>query len=155
MQVLLLSCPNIVGQDLMQWCWILSQYLLPLSNHRGGGRTLRPSNQSSSFAPPTQSGPHLLLPVSTWYHQLTLALSILRKVANSPAEAADWLLTVGSSLSSSQQGLCCLSLTVSHLLLTGEENICQLALRAAQAVAAAEPSQVRQHGSAGTALRST
>ncbi|XP_075896591.1 focadhesin isoform X2 [Nelusetta ayraudi] len=89
-----------------------------------------------------QSGSHLLLPVSTWYHELTLALSVLRKVATSPAEAADWLLAVSSSLSSSQQGLCCLSLTVSHLLITGEENICQLALRAGQAIAAADPSQV-------------
>lgn len=116
---------------------------------------MRPLTQSSSFARPTQPGPRLLLPVSTWYHQLTLALSILRKVAKSPAEAADWLLTVGSSLSSSQQGLCCLSLTVSHLLLTGDENVCQLALTAAQAVAAAEPSQVRQHRSSGTALHAT
>lgn len=102
------------------------------------------------FSPSTQPGwplPLLLLPVTTWYHQLTVTLSTLWRVASGPAQAADWLLAVSSTLpSSGQQGLCCLSLVVSHVVVTGDQETCQLAVSASEALAAADPSQVRHCG---------
>ncbi|XP_063756490.1 focadhesin [Eleginops maclovinus] len=89
-----------------------------------------------------QSSPPLALPLSSWYNELSVALSILRKVTGDPAAAADWLLSVSSALSSGQSQLCSLSLMVTHLLITGREDVCQLALKASQALAAADPCQV-------------
>uniref|UniRef100_A0A3Q1H9W2 Uncharacterized protein n=1 Tax=Anabas testudineus TaxID=64144 RepID=A0A3Q1H9W2_ANATE len=50
-----------------------------------------------------KSDPVLALPLSSWYSELSVALSTLRKVADDPAAAADWLLSVRSALSVSQQ----------------------------------------------------
>lgn len=89
-----------------------------------------------------QSSPPLVLPLSSWYNELCVTLSILRKVADNPAAAADWLLSVSSALSSCQQRLSSLSLVVTHLLLIGQEDVCQLALRVGQAIATTDPCQV-------------
>ncbi|KAK2852047.1 hypothetical protein Q5P01_008323 [Channa striata] len=91
---------------------------------------------------PQQSAPVLALPLSSWYSELSVALSILRKVADDPAAAADWLLSVHSALSSSQRLPCSLTLIVTHLIIMGQDDICQLALNASQAIAAADPCQV-------------
>lgn len=80
--------------------------------------------------------------LSSWYSELRVALSTLRKVADNPGAAAEWLLSVSSALSTSQPRLCSLSLIVTHLILTGEEQICRLALNVVQAIATADPSQV-------------
>lgn len=71
-----------------------------------------------------------------------MALSTLRKVADDPAAAADWLLSVSSALSSSQSQIRSLALIVTYLIITGQEDVCQLALNASQAIAAADPCQV-------------
>uniref|UniRef100_A0A669B4I4 Focadhesin n=1 Tax=Oreochromis niloticus TaxID=8128 RepID=A0A669B4I4_ORENI len=86
--------------------------------------------------------PSLPLSLSSWYSELSVSLSVLRKVANNPAAATDWLLAVSSALSSSQRLSSSLVLIVTYLIIMGQENICQLALRASQAVAAADPCQV-------------
>ncbi|KAI3375862.1 hypothetical protein L3Q82_004137 [Scortum barcoo] len=91
---------------------------------------------------PRQYGPPMALPLSSWYDELSVALSILREVANDPTAAADWLLSVRSALSSSQHQLSSLTLIVTHLIITGQEDVCQLALNASQAIAAADPCQV-------------
>ncbi|XP_045921800.1 focadhesin [Micropterus dolomieu] len=91
---------------------------------------------------PRESAPPLPFPLSPWYDELSVALSILRKVADNPAVAADWLLSVTSALSSSQRQLSSLTLIVTHLIITGQEDVCQLALNASQAIAAADPCQV-------------
>lgn len=93
------------------------------------------------LSPSHQSSPPLALPLSTWYNEISVALSILRKLANDPA-AADWLLSVSSALSSSQGQLCSLTLIVTYLIITGQEDVCQLALNASLAIAAADPCQV-------------
>lgn len=100
--------------------------------------------------PSPQSAPQLPFPLSSWYSELSVAVSVLRKLADDPAAASDWLLSVSSalSLSSGQQRLCSLSLIVTHVIITGQEDICQLALKAGQAIAAADPCQVdNPHGS--------
>ncbi|XP_074555425.1 focadhesin [Halichoeres trimaculatus] len=91
-----------------------------------------------------QSAPQLPFPLSSWYSELSVAVSVLRKLADDPAAASDWLLSVSSalSLSSGQLRLCLLSLIVTHVIITGQEDICQLALKAGQAIAAADPCQV-------------
>ncbi|XP_070785778.1 focadhesin [Enoplosus armatus] len=91
---------------------------------------------------PGESGPPLALPLTSWYSELSVALSVLRKVAGDPAAAADWLLSVSSALSSGRRRLSSLALIVSHLILTGPDDVCQLALNASQAIAAADPCQV-------------
>uniref|UniRef100_A0A673AJC7 Focadhesin n=1 Tax=Sphaeramia orbicularis TaxID=375764 RepID=A0A673AJC7_9TELE len=90
----------------------------------------------------TQSGPALSLPLTSWYSELSVALSTLRKVANDPGAASDWLLSVSSCLSSSQRLPSSLTLIVTHLLITGREDVCHLALNAIQTIAAADPCQV-------------
>ncbi|KAF7653336.1 hypothetical protein LDENG_00084210, partial [Lucifuga dentata] len=100
----------------------------------------------SSISKPTadvpQPGPPLALPLSSWFSELSVSLAILRKVAADPAAASDWLLSVGSALTSSQRLPSSLTLIVSHLIITSEEDVCQLALSASQAIATADPSQV-------------
>ncbi|XP_030579046.1 focadhesin [Archocentrus centrarchus] len=91
---------------------------------------------------PPQPGPSLPQSLSSWCSELSVALSILRKVANDPASAADWLLAVSSALSSSQRLSSPLVLIVTHLIITDQEDVCQLALKASQAIAAADPCQV-------------
>lgn len=82
---------------------------------------------------------HLL---GSWHGELGVALSTLRSVAASPAEAAEWLLSVASALAPDQPRLGSLSLVVAHLFLTGPAQVCQLALKVVQAMATADPSQV-------------
>ncbi|XP_037335022.2 focadhesin [Pungitius pungitius] len=91
---------------------------------------------------PGQSGPPLALPLTPWYSELSVALFSLRRVADHPAAAAEWLLSVCSALSSGHSRLGSVALIVTHLIIVGEEDVCQLALKACQAVAAADPCQV-------------
>ncbi|KAE8278840.1 Focadhesin [Larimichthys crocea] len=62
---------------------------------------------------PRQSGPPLALPLSSWYNELSV-----------------------------QHQLRSLTLIVTHLIITGQEDVCQLALNASQAIAVADPCQV-------------
>lgn len=96
-----------------------------------------------------QSAPPLAHPLTPWYSELNVALSVLHKLEDDPAVAADWLVSVSCALLSDQRDLCTLTLIVSHLIMVGQEDVCQLALRASQAIAAANPCQV--HHDQGTA----
>lgn len=87
---------------------------------------------------------HLL---SSWHGELAVALSTLRSLAANPAAAAEWLLSVASALRPNQPRLGSLGLLVSHLVLTGPEPVCLLALRAVQALGTADPAQVGQNQS--------
>ncbi|XP_032439079.1 focadhesin isoform X2 [Xiphophorus hellerii] len=89
-----------------------------------------------------QPGPTLTLPLSSWYAELSVALSILGRVSHDPCAATDWLLAVTSALTSSQRLSSSLALIVTYLLITAQEDICLLALKATQAIAAADPCQV-------------
>uniref|UniRef100_A0A3B3YQ01 Uncharacterized protein n=2 Tax=Poecilia mexicana TaxID=48701 RepID=A0A3B3YQ01_9TELE len=89
-----------------------------------------------------QPGPMLTLPLSSWYAELSVTLSILDKVSYDPCAATDWLLAVTSALTSSQRLSSSLALIVTYLLITAQEDICLLALKASQAIAAADPCQV-------------
>lgn len=94
------------------------------------------------MSPSIQSAPLLDLPLTNWYSELSVAVAILRRLATDPAAAADWLLSVRSALSPGQRQLGTLSLIVTHLIMTSQDDICQLALMASQAIAEAEPCQV-------------
>uniref|UniRef100_UPI003AB0ACCF focadhesin n=1 Tax=Centroberyx gerrardi TaxID=166262 RepID=UPI003AB0ACCF len=109
-------------------------------NHRLAHSLLRCTGKQTDT--PTQPAPPLALPLTPWYSELHVALSVLRKVAGDPAAASDWLLSVSSALSSGQPLPRSLSLIVTHLIVTGREDVCRLALNASQAIATADPSQV-------------
>ncbi|XP_061566446.1 focadhesin isoform X2 [Cololabis saira] len=125
-------------------CSVLTE---PLADPRSHG--LNQSRASSLLAsisrprdPPQQPGPALALPLSSWASELAVALSTLRRVAHHEVAAADWLLAASSALSCSQRLPASFTLIVTHLVLAGEGDVCQLALRASQALAAADPCQV-------------
>ncbi|KAM9424589.1 focadhesin isoform 2-T2 [Pholidichthys leucotaenia] len=86
--------------------------------------------------------PLLVLPLPPWYSELSVALSTLRKAAQHPAAAVDWLLALCSTLSPDQALPPSLMLIVTHLIVTAQEDVCKMALKACQAIAAADPSQV-------------
>uniref|UniRef100_A0A3P9C086 Focadhesin n=1 Tax=Maylandia zebra TaxID=106582 RepID=A0A3P9C086_9CICH len=131
----------------------LLRVLLPI---QGGSRSAPQNEEQETLSPVSdrlllclcqlvphmQPAPSLPLSLSSWYSELSVSLSVLRKVANNPAAATDWLLAVSSALSSSQRLSSSLVLIVTYLIIMGQENICQLALKASQAVAAADPCQV-------------
>ncbi|XP_056156297.1 focadhesin [Lampris incognitus] len=91
---------------------------------------------------PSPPGTPLAFPLSPWYSELQVGLHVLRKVADDQAAASEWLLSVTSGLSSSQCVPGPLSLIVAYLIVTSQEDVCRLALSAAQAIASADPSQV-------------
>ncbi|KAM8882281.1 focadhesin isoform 1-T1 [Synchiropus picturatus] len=91
---------------------------------------------------PTQSYPAHPLSASAWYSELTVALSVLHKMVAAPAAAADWLMTVTCALKSSLRLSATLSLVISHLIITGQEDTCRLSLSAIHTLAASDPSQV-------------
>ncbi|XP_012735632.2 focadhesin [Fundulus heteroclitus] len=109
-------------------------------NHSLAHRVLRSISKPTNKA--QQPRPTLALPLSSWYGELSVALSILHKVAHDPSAATDWLLAVNSALTSSQRLSSSLALIVTYLLITTEDDICPLALKACQAIAAADPCQV-------------
>ncbi|KAG7495749.1 focadhesin [Solea senegalensis] len=109
-------------------------------NHSLANILLR--NISRQTDKPGQPCPPLALPLSPWYSELGAALSVLRKATAEPALAAAWLLSVRSAVSSSQCVPGSLTLIVTHLIANGTEGVCQLALDAVQAIAAADPCQV-------------
>ncbi|CAG5915207.1 unnamed protein product [Menidia menidia] len=124
-----------------------SGFTQPLSDHRTHSLNHRLAHSLlGSITKPAeqvpQPGPALALSVSDWHSELTVALSVLRKLAQDPVAAADWLLAVRSALSPGQRPPPSLSLVVTHLIITGQEDVCQLALTAGQAIAAADPCQV-------------
>ncbi|CAG5897235.1 unnamed protein product [Menidia menidia] len=118
----------------------LSDHRTHRLNHRLAHSLLVSISKPAEQVP--QPGPALALSVSDWYSELTVALSVLRKLAQDPVAAADWLLAVRSALSPGQRPPPSLSLVVTHLIITGQEDVCQLALTAGQAIAAADPCQV-------------
>lgn len=89
-----------------------------------------------------QSCPPSTRLLSPWYSELCVALSTLRKVADNPGAAAEWLLSVASALSTCQPRLSSVSLITTHLIVAGDEQTCQLALKVVQAIATADPTQV-------------
>ncbi|XP_077445781.1 focadhesin isoform X2 [Stigmatopora argus] len=84
--------------------------------------------------------PEALL-LTPWFSELRAAVSILSQAADPPS-AVDWLLSLTSALCSNQRLPNSLVFVVSHLLLTGQDVVCRLALDALRAVAAVDPHQV-------------
>ncbi|KAM4611436.1 focadhesin [Polymixia lowei] len=126
-------------------CSSLTEALADPRNHSRNlslARSLLTSAQKDTHRP-RRPGRRLAFPLTSWYNELDVALCVLRKVADDPAAAGDWLLSVTSALSSSSQSLpWSLSLIVAHLIVTGQGDVCRLALLTAQAVATADPSKV-------------
>uniref|UniRef100_A0A3B3ZW59 DUF3730 domain-containing protein n=1 Tax=Periophthalmus magnuspinnatus TaxID=409849 RepID=A0A3B3ZW59_9GOBI len=91
--------------------------------------------------PPQRVG-QVVLPLTSWFSELSVALWTLQTVASDPEAACDWLLSVSSALSSCLSLRSSFTLIVSYLLVSGQEEVCQLALNAVQSIASADPSQV-------------
>ncbi|XP_061524967.1 focadhesin isoform X1 [Phycodurus eques] len=80
--------------------------------------------------------------LTPWSSELRAAVSTLRQAVDHPSAAVDWLLSLTSALSSKQRLPSSLALIVTHLLLTGPDDVCRLALDAVRAIAAADAHQV-------------
>ncbi|XP_030193882.1 focadhesin isoform X1 [Gadus morhua] len=115
------------------------------------GRVLRSAGRATGPAPQVgpapQAGGVPALPPGPWYSELTLAVAVLRRVADAedPAAAGEWLASVTSSLGhpgGPQPLPWSLVLVVAHLLTTGPPAVCHQALGAAVAIAEADPSKV-------------
>uniref|UniRef100_A0A8C7M2R3 DUF3730 domain-containing protein n=1 Tax=Oncorhynchus mykiss TaxID=8022 RepID=A0A8C7M2R3_ONCMY len=106
-----------------------------------------PSNPHLPLIPtlfPTlyQKVSQLALPLSLWSSELLVATQVLRQVTGDPVAASEWLLAVTSALPLSQRVPSPLTLTVAHLVVTGQQEVCRLALKTAAAIAQADPAQV-------------
>ncbi|XP_019714030.1 focadhesin isoform X2 [Hippocampus comes] len=93
-------------------------------------------------AKPQQSYLPEALLLTPWFSEVRVAVSTLRQAVHHPSAAVDWLLSFTSAQSSNQRLPCSLALMVTHLLLTGQDDVCRLALDAVRAIAAADPHQV-------------
>ncbi|XP_077401098.1 focadhesin isoform X2 [Vanacampus margaritifer] len=80
--------------------------------------------------------------LTPWFSELRVSVSTLRQAVEHPSAAVDWLLSLTSALSSIQRLPSSLTLIVAHLLLTGQDDVCRLALDAVRAIAAADPHHV-------------
>ncbi|KAL0970352.1 hypothetical protein UPYG_G00240840 [Umbra pygmaea] len=90
---------------------------------------------------PGQNMPQVTLPLSPWSSQVLVATQVLRQVTGDSAAARSWLLAVTSALPLCQRVAPHLTLIVTHLLVTGQGDVCRLALRTAAAIAQADPAQ--------------
>ncbi|KAK7910251.1 hypothetical protein WMY93_014935 [Mugilogobius chulae] len=128
----------------LQSCLSLTEPLAERHTHKQNqqlsSRLLQ--NISRPAPAPAQRGRSVVLPLSSWHSELSVALCSLWTVAADPEAACDWLLSVKPALSSSLRLPASFSLIVSFLLVTGREDVCQLALNTVQSVASADPSQV-------------
>ncbi|KAG5845485.1 hypothetical protein ANANG_G00139630 [Anguilla anguilla] len=77
-----------------------------------------------------------------WYSELLVATHTLRRVSRDPASARDWLISVQSALPLSDRVPDHLTLILGHLILTGQGEVCRLALSTAALLAEADPAQV-------------
>uniref|UniRef100_A0A673VZE3 Focadhesin n=1 Tax=Salmo trutta TaxID=8032 RepID=A0A673VZE3_SALTR len=94
------------------------------------------------FSTPYQKVSQLALPLSPWSSEVLVATQVLRQVTGDPVAASEWLLAVTSALPLSQRVPSPLTLTVAHLVVTGQQDVCRLALKTAAAIALADPAQV-------------
>ncbi|XP_030636113.1 focadhesin [Chanos chanos] len=91
---------------------------------------------------PKQVKTQLTLPLSLWYTELQVSSGILLRLHSNPVASCDWLYSVQSVLPFCQRVPDALPLLVTHLILTGESNVCRLALDTAAAIAQIDPAQV-------------
>ncbi|CAB1345172.1 unnamed protein product, partial [Coregonus sp. 'balchen'] len=99
-------------------------------------------NAQRESSKPAEKVSQLALPLSPWSSELLVATQVLRQVTGDPVAASEWLLAVTSALPLSQCVPSPLTLTVAHLVVTGQQDVCRLALKTAAAIAQADPAQV-------------
>ncbi|CDQ62411.1 unnamed protein product [Oncorhynchus mykiss] len=99
-------------------------------------------NAQRESSKPAEKVSQLALPLSLWSSELLVATQVLRQVTGDPVAASEWLLAVTSALPLSQRVPSPLTLTVAHLVVTGQQEVCRLALKTAAAIAQADPAQV-------------
>ncbi|XP_029609576.1 focadhesin isoform X1 [Salmo trutta] len=99
-------------------------------------------NAQRASSKPAEKVSQLALPLSPWSSEVLVATQVLRQVTGDPVAASEWLLAVTSALPLSQRVPSPLTLTVAHLVVTGQQDVCRLALKTAAAIALADPAQV-------------
>uniref|UniRef100_A0A3P9A7H9 DUF3730 domain-containing protein n=1 Tax=Esox lucius TaxID=8010 RepID=A0A3P9A7H9_ESOLU len=104
---------------------------------RGGLHTLNPLS-----CLPCQNIPQLALPLSPWSGEVLVTAQVLRRVTGDPVAASEWLVAVTLAVPLCQRVPSPVTLVVAHLLVTGQTDVCRLALKAAAAIAQADPAQV-------------
>uniref|UniRef100_A0A6Q2YZ03 DUF3730 domain-containing protein n=1 Tax=Esox lucius TaxID=8010 RepID=A0A6Q2YZ03_ESOLU len=91
---------------------------------------------------PAENIPQLALPLSPWSGEVLVTAQVLRRVTGDPVAASEWLVAVTLAVPLCQRVPSPVTLVVAHLLVTGQTDVCRLALKAAAAIAQADPAQV-------------
>ncbi|KAJ8008233.1 hypothetical protein DPEC_G00102680 [Dallia pectoralis] len=91
---------------------------------------------------PAENTPQLALPLSPWSSEVLVTTQVLRRVSGDAVAASEWLVAVTSAIPLCQSVPSSLILIAAHLLVTGETDVCRLALKTAAAIAKADPAQV-------------
>lgn len=82
------------------------------------------------------------LPLSTWYSELQVAVSVLHRVSTDSTSSSEWLYSLQSSLSVCENVPDTVCLLVSQLIFRSDGDLCRLALETAAAIAEADPAKV-------------
>ncbi|TRY53592.1 hypothetical protein DNTS_015940, partial [Danionella cerebrum] len=85
---------------------------------------------------------HLSLPLSSWYSELRVAISVLERVTTDSTSAVEWLYSLQSSLLVYEKVPDSVCLLVSNLLVQSDGDLCRLSLSIAAGIAESDPAKV-------------
>lgn len=84
----------------------------------------------------------LSLPLSTWYSELQVSTSVLKRISLDSMSSVEWLYSLQSSLPVCEHVPDTVCLLVSHVIVSSHGDLCRLALDTAAAIAEADPAKV-------------
>ncbi|KAG1959355.1 focadhesin isoform X2 [Pimephales promelas] len=84
----------------------------------------------------------LSLPLSTWYSELQVSTSVLKRISLDSMSSVEWLYSLQSSLPVCEHVPDTVCLLVSHVIVSSHGDVCRLALDTAAAIAEADPAKV-------------
>ncbi|XP_077083940.1 focadhesin isoform X2 [Siphateles boraxobius] len=84
----------------------------------------------------------LSLPLSTWYSELQVSTSVLKRISLDSMSSVEWLYSLQSSLPACEHVPDTVCLLVSHVIVSSHGDLCRLALDTAAAIAEADPAKV-------------
>ncbi|CAM4516532.1 unnamed protein product [Leuciscus chuanchicus] len=83
----------------------------------------------------------LSLPLSTWYSELQVSTSVLKRISLDAMSSVEWLYSLQSSLPVCEHVPDTVCLLVSHVIVSSHGDLCRIALDTAAAIAEADPAK--------------